>query len=319
MIRPLKIALLGGTRFIGLETALAAVERGHHVSVLHRGIHNPSLPMKIRNILVDREDERALALTLSHLGEVDVLIDTFAMTAPQAEKTNAAMKGKVGHVVVLSSQDVYAQFGSLNGHPVAVIEEVVSETSPLTVDFPFRGIGTHEGGNDYDKKRVEARFSELCSREGVGVTVLRLPGVYGAGDYKRRFGTIVDYLDGGNHELPCREKAPWRWTLGHVRDVAHAIVLAAEKQVKGYTIFNVGEKLAPTVFARAEAIARLMDVDLQWRETESLPDGFGLLGRMPNDFVVSTQRIRDVLGFTEILDQDTAYLDLIEWCRKTRL
>jgi nucleoside-diphosphate-sugar epimerase len=281
----MKIAILGGTRFIGLRTALAAHGRGHSVTVLKR---------------------------LSP----DVLIDTFAMGREQTAKTISALKAHVRRVVVLSSQDVYAQFGRLNGHPATPTETTVLESSHLTIPFPFRGLAEHEGGADYDKKNVEDEYRRACESTFDGVTALRLPAVFGTGDYKRRFGEIIDSIDSGIRKLPCQGAASWRWTQGHVENVAHAIVLASEKADRGFQIFNVGEKTTPTMRERVDKIANLMGTFVDWEEAEKLPDRYSWLGKMPNDFVVSTERIRDELGYVEPLPEDACYADLIDWCRK---
>jgi nucleoside-diphosphate-sugar epimerase len=196
---------------------------------------------------------------------------------------------------------VYAQFGRLNGHPASRIEESVSETSPLTVRFPFKGIADHEGGSEYDKKDVETLYANASKAFFESVTALRLPAVFGSGDYQRRFGFIVDALDSGVRQFPCQDQASWRWTHGHVTNVAQAILLSAEKRLGGFNVFNVGEEHPPTMRERVDRIARLMDTSVEWTETEDLPKEFSLVGKMPNDFVVSTKEIRSILAYREIL------------------
>jgi nucleoside-diphosphate-sugar epimerase len=312
----MKIAFLGGTRFIGLRAVVTAHNRGHSVAVLHRGLHNADLPKGVNEIIVDRDDRLALSMALKEL-KADVLVDTFAMTNNQTLRTIDALAGNVATVVVLSSQDVYAQFGRLNGHPSAV-EKVVSESSPLTVRFPFRGIDDHEGGIDYDKKDVEIAYNTASQKLFESTTVLRLPAVYGSGDYKRRLGFIVDSLDQGLRKFPYQSGANWRWTLGHVENVAHSIILSAERKVQGHRVFNVGEEFTPTMHDRVDKIAKILGVSLEWEEVRNLPGEFGILGKMPNDFVVDTATMRVDLGYKEVLSEDACYLDLITWCRQSR-
>ena len=195
-------------------------------------------------------------------------------------------------MVVLSSQDVYAQFGALNGLPCPHLEDVVTEDSPLTVPVPFRGIAAHDGGDDYDKKDVEAAFLAAAPERTV---VLRLPAVTGPRDPARRFGAFVDALRSGR-PVP-RRGGTFRWTHADVRDVAHAVVHGIELGAPG--IFNVGEADTPTMAARVERLAAHLGVPLVWEDVEEVPPELGLLGPMPNDFVASSDRLR-ATGWAEV-------------------
>lgn len=311
----MKLAIIGGTRFVGHHAASLAVERGHRVWALHRGQH-PCQVAGVIDTLVDRQDPSALCEALRRI-EPDVIVDTRAMTRSQAQCTALALKIFQTPAVVLSSVDVYAQFGSLNGLPAPPPEPEVTEGSPLTIPFPFRELGGHEAGAEYDKKEVEAAFSEAAAEGAPAVTVLRLPGVLGARDHRRRFCSLVEALSGGSFALPCPPGgATWRLTHAHARDVAHAILLAAERAPVGYDVYNVGEAATPTMGERAESIAQALGGRVVWRETSgSLPPSLAVLAGGPHDLVISSARIRSRLGFSEITTPQERIADLIAWAR----
>ena len=314
----MRIAFIGGTRFIGHAAAERAISRGHDVAVLHRGDHACEVA-GARDFKVDRSDPEALRMALRD-ARAEVVVDTRAMTAAHAETSAVVIASLHVPVVVLSSQDVYAQFGALNGHPAPRIDEAVREDAPLTVPFPFRGIHDHEGGPDYDKKDVERTFLAACSR----VIVLRLPAVFGKRDPHRRFGMLVDTIDRTQRKhakciLSCHRGASLRWTHAHVADVGHAIVLATESARDGVNgVFNVGEPETPTMKERAEKIARALNVTIEWNETNDLPKAWELFGAQPNDFIADDTKLRDVLGFREVLTEKARIQDLIGWARATR-
>jgi nucleoside-diphosphate-sugar epimerase len=315
----MRIAFIGGTRFIGHAAAERAIGRGHDVALLHRGTHACEVA-GARDFRVDRSDVEGLVIALRD-ARADVVIDTRAMTRAEAELSSNVLGALRIPVVVLSSQDVYAQFGSLNGHPAPRIDELVREDAPLTVPFPFRGIHDHEGGPEYDKKDVERAFLAACHR----LIVLRLPAVYGRRDRHRRFGALIDALDAARKKhvkciVPCKGGAPFRWTHAHVGDVAHAIVLAAEGARDGVNgVFNVGEPETPPMRIRAEKLATRLGVTIEWSEAAELPDAWGMFGVMPNDFVVDDAKIRDVLGFREVITEKARLQDVIAWARATRV
>ncbi|MFO0592713.1 MAG: NAD-dependent epimerase/dehydratase family protein [Polyangiaceae bacterium] len=313
----MKIAILGGTRFIGHAAAALAAERGHDVAVLHRGKH-PCELASARPIAVDRQDPSEVCESLARLAP-DVLIDTRAMSRLDTEVTALAIKVLSLPIVALSSVDVYAQFGLLNGLPGPAPEPLVTEDSPFTIPFPFRGIAGHDAGPDYDKKDVEDVLRRAVSEGAPGAILLRLPAVYGRRDYRRRFGALVDALDAGTRQIPCRGGASVRLSHAHVRDVAHAIVLAAEARKPGVSVYNVGEAQVPTMRERAEAFAERMDARFEWCETPDVPPPFALFGKQPNDVVVSTEKIRAELGFREITTPEERLSDTIAWLRESRI
>ena len=300
----MRIAFLGGTGFIGPVAVRRALARGHQVAVLHRGEHtNPNADAL--DMLVDRTDAHALKSALDDF-RPDILIDTRAMTRSDAETMRAAWSGPA---VVLSSQDVYAQFGRLLDHPAPEPEAVITEASPLTVPYPYRHLEGAHPEPDYDKKDVEAAL------RNTPCTVLRLPAVYGHGDPRRRFGAIVDALDRGEH-LPHSNGASWRWTRAHVEDVGLAIALAAE-HVGDFRIFNVGDE-APTMQTWAERFATRLDIKLWWEHVDEVPDELEHLGAMKNDVVVSSEAIREALGYNEITTVDQRAADIVAWARESR-
>lgn len=315
----MRLVFIGGTRFIGLEAVRQSAARGHQVWVLHRGVHSCALPRDVREVHVNRHDLDGLRRAL-HAIQPEAVVDTFAMTVSDAKVTVGALAGLRTSVVVLSSHDVYAQFGLLNGHPAPTPEALVTEGSPLTVPYPFRGLAAHAGGDDYDKKLVEGEFrAAIHGGKLSSATILRVPATYGSGDYQYRFKGFIDHIVSGKRKVPCQGGASWRWTMGHVGDVAHAILLAAESEHPGLSIYNVGEASTPTMRQRADAIAEVLGVTLKWLEEErELPEAFSSLGRAPADFVVDSSLIRTRLGYHERLSSREALLDLIGWCAPGR-
>ncbi len=309
----MKIAFLGDSRFIGVSAAEAAVRAGHQVTVLHSGKYPPpEIDADYRVAALG--DPVALRAVLSAL-DADVVIDSFAMTRLGAERACSAAAGVVGRVIVLSSQDVYAQFGHLLGHPVPRIEASVHESAALTVPFPFRGVGAHAGGKDYDKKLVEDVYTAAAG-EFDSVRVLRLPAVYGHRDTKRRFAWIVDRFDSGETKVP-RQGGTWRWTHGYVCDMAAFIIAAAEDSQAGLAIYNLGDRETPSMSEWVERIAARMQIEMHWQEVAGLPEDLHYLGPMACDFVANSERAWQRYA-VEDTPWDARLDDMIAWLRTSR-
>jgi nucleoside-diphosphate-sugar epimerase len=296
-----RFVFIGGTRFIGHHAAARAIARGHEVVVLHRGAHRCEVE-GVAEVIVERRDPSALALEIAR-ARPDVVVDTFAMT--RADGQTLAMIARIAsaRLIVLSSQDVYAAWGAVISE-LPPVHGVVDEDSPLTpIARPYAGKG-HDGGEDYDKKDVEAEVRGLP----VPTCVLRLPMVYGPRDYRRRFGDVVDAID-LDRAVTVPGGATWRAPHADVRDVAHAIVLAAEASRAPLAIYNVVEAATPTMGERVRAIANAIGKPVTW----------GATGETYPDLVVDSSRIRRDLGFAELTTAEERVRDLIATCRATRV
>ncbi|MCK9912132.1 NAD-dependent epimerase/dehydratase family protein, partial [Microbacteriaceae bacterium K1510] len=121
---------------------------------------------------------------------------------------------------------------------------LLTEESQLRLKlFPYRG--TRAGYDDYDKILVERIF---MSEPGLPCTVLRLPMVYGPGDYQHRmYSDLKRMIDNRRAIIMEETLADWRWTRGYVEDVAAAIVLAVTDERAAGHIYNVGEPEAMTM------------------------------------------------------------------------
>jgi NAD(P)-dependent dehydrogenase (short-subunit alcohol dehydrogenase family) len=57
--------IIGGTRNLGPDLAVALVDAGFHVTLLNRGVTQASaLPTGIERLYADRSDQRALAVAI---------------------------------------------------------------------------------------------------------------------------------------------------------------------------------------------------------------------------------------------------------------
>ena len=78
-------------------------------------------------------------------------------------------------------------------------------------------------------------------------TVLRLPAVYGPGDYQHRLFAYVKRMDDWRPAVLLGEgMASWRWTHGYVEDMASAIALAVTDERAAERVYNVGEQDPPS-------------------------------------------------------------------------
>ena len=322
----MKILVIGGTRFIGPCVVRDLAGLGHEVTVFHRGHSHSEMDQAAEHLHGDRS---ALADFIPEFRRLDpdVVLDMLLMNQADAVQLMQTFKGIAGKVVVLSSQDVYRAYGRLiRTEPgnSGGIDGLITEDSPLRQElYPYRG---HVGLADkpkaptdplyhYDKILVERAVMADPDLPG---TVLRLPCVYGPGDYQHRMYDYIRRMDDGRPVILLPEGMyHWRWTRGYVDDVAAAIALAATDDRAINRIYNCGEKQA---LSEADWVRSIGDA-AGWRgEVVHIPSGTQSKFAGPdydwsNHLETDSIRIRQELGFEEKIDHREAIARTVEWER----
>jgi nucleoside-diphosphate-sugar epimerase len=300
----LRVAVLGGTRFIGRAVVDALLAGGHDVLVVHRGHSEPDDLPDVPHVHADR---LSLGDALDAF-DPEAVLDCAAFGAADAEAVLGALPGDERHLVVLSSMDVYRAYGSL--HAGVVTDAVpLDETSPVRTErFPYRG--QVPGMDDYEKLEVEERW---LARGG---TVCRLPMVTGPRDYQRRQEFLLRRVRAGRRRIPMGAGTALL-THGFVDDVALGVraVLEAGRGAVGGEVFNFGERRSPTMGLRARWIldaAGATDTELVRVPDEVLPPDLGLLGSIGQPLLVSSDKARSRLGWDES-DPIDALRRTVEW------
>ena len=315
----MRILIIGGTRFIGPYVVRHLVGAGdHEVTLFHRGETEADLPPDVRHIHGDRHDLPAFADVFRRLAP-DVVLDMIAYTEQDALALMRAFRGLARRVVALSSADVYRAYGCLlrlqSGPPDPI---PLAEDAPLRdVLYPYRmkAAGPDDPAYNYEKILVERGVMGDARLPG---TILRLPAVYGPGDFQHRLFEYLKRMDDGRPVILLEEaRAAWRWTRGDVESVAAGIALAATNERAQNHIYNVGEMDALTEAEWVRAIGHATG----WKgeviavPKEMLPAGNAPDFALEHHLAVDSSRIREELGYREQVSRDEALKQVVEWER----
>jgi nucleoside-diphosphate-sugar epimerase len=318
-LRQLRVVLVGGTGFIGPHVAAQLLRMGHRVIVYHRGDHEPALPYGIEHVhspLAARPVTR-FPPELTSLA-CDVVVAMHLVGEEDARSLADAFRGIARRVVALSSGDVYRAYGLLRG-----TEEGAPEPTPLTEESPLRSkLYPYRGGaggpfdpEKYDKILAER---EIARHPGLPATILRLPVVYGPGDYMHRFFPTLKRIDDERPAILLEERlAAWHWTHGYVENVAHAIALAVDREKSAGRIYNVGEPRTPTVADRVRRVAAAIG----WKgrvvtlPAAELPPFLVMPLRFEHSLEYDTTCLRRELGYEEPVSEEEALHRTIAWER----
>ena len=168
---------------------------------------------------------------------------------------------------------------------------------------------------NYDKILVENVYmNEL----GLPCTILRLPMVYGPGDYQHRLFQYLKRMDDNRPAILLEQgMAQWSSSRGYVEDMASAIVLAIENEVAIGRIYNVSERESQSEALWIKAIAKVAGWNgkIVTVPKEQAPDFLNHEIDTTQHLTVDSTKIRSELGYKELLSQEEALRKTIEWER----
>lgn len=134
----MNLLILGGTVFVGRYLVEIALERGHSVTLFHRGLHNPELFPQVERILGNRDGDLGKLAGRSW----DAVIDTCGYVPRVVADSARALAGNADHYTFISSISVYSdrseggidESSPVEAVPAPEVEEVTGETyGPLKV------------------------------------------------------------------------------------------------------------------------------------------------------------------------------------------
>lgn len=318
----MRILIIGGTRFIGPPVVCQLCDKGHDVWLFHRNLPQVALPDTVRHIYGNREQ---LTASRSEFAAVapDVVLDMIPLTEAQAASVIDVFAGIAGRVVTISSQDVYRAYGRVNGTEPGPPDPIpLTEDSPLRERlYPYRSETPRSPDDprrifdDYEKILVERVTMRDQNLPG---TALRLPMVYGPGDYQHRLYVYLKRMDDDRPAILLNEQtARWHWTRDYVENTAAAIVCAVTDERAAGRIYNVGEVRARSTLEWIQDMALitgwtghvLTPPDYQ------LPEEMKSRAGMEQELVADTSRIRRELDFTPPVERLEAMYRAVEWER----
>ena len=308
----MNVLIIGGTRFIGAAVVRRLFELGHELTLLHRGITEQPAARGVRHHHGDRSTPGELEAAVA-ASEPDVVLDMVAFTEHEAEQATRVLAGRVPRAVVASSLDVYRAYERFAGLAPGPPEPTpLDEEAPLGESrYPRRSRSISSGERqEYDKVLVERAYRRA---DELPVTVLRLPFVYGPGDYRRRVGQLLGRMERAEVITLSAAEAAWSATRGYVENVAAAAALALTDPRTAGRTYNLGERSALTTAEWARHVARAAG----WAgEVQVEADGGPALGSWTQDLVLDTSRLRRELGFEEPVALDEALRRTVEWERR---
>lgn len=314
----MKILVLGGTRFIGPPAVRRLVELGHEVTVFHRGQSQAALPASVAHLYGDRQHLVDYAAEFQRLAPA-VVLDMRALGEADGKLLVELFSGVAQRLVVISSCDVYRAYDRFRGaDPGPPDPAPLTEDSPLRDHlYPYRDQATGPGDfrYHYDKILLERA---VMNAPALPATVLRLPMVYGPGDYQHRLFPYLKRMDDGRPAILLGEEyAHWRGLRGYVEDMGAAIALCVANEAASGRIYHVADTPSVTEaeWVRRIAMAATWPGKIVTRPEAELPPHLRSEYDFAQEWSIDSTRIRRELGYRETTPPAVAIQLTVAWER----
>lgn len=315
----MRVLVLGGTRFIGPAAVRRLVADGHEVAVFHRGKSDAPLPDTVRHIHGDRAQLADFADAFREFAP-EVVLDMMALTEKAGNTLLEVFSGLARRLVVISSVDVYRAYDRFRKADPGPPDPVpLTENSPLRDRmYPYRNLakGPEEFMYHYDKVLMERAVQS--APETLPATILRLPMVYGPGDYQHRLFPYLKRMDDGRKAILLSQgMASWQSERGYVEDMGEAIRLCVVSEQAAGRIYHVAERQPVTEMSWVERIAKAAgwQGEIVVVPEEKLPASLQEDYDASQHLSLDTSRIREELGYKEPTSLEAAMQRALAWER----
>lgn len=316
----MKVLLIGGTGLTGPSAAAYLQQAGHEVTIFHRG--KTRAPADAQEIIGDQNQLADFRRELERR-RFDVVVDFITGSRAQAERLMSVFRGIAGRIVVLSSMDVYRAMGLLRGtetgplQPLPLTEESELRSRPQYAPEELNVLRQFLAYFDGDYEKIDVEKIVLGDAQLPG-TALRLPMVYGPGDYIHRFHYILKRMDDQRPFIIFSDDmAAWRTPRGFAENVGYGIALAAASEKAAGRIYNICEEESFSELEWAKKIGEAVG----WKgefivlPRDKAPKHLIYPGRAEQHLVASSARIRQELGYREPISREEGIRRTIPWER----
>jgi nucleoside-diphosphate-sugar epimerase len=307
----MRVAVIGGTRFLGPAAVRQLLTGGHEVAVAHSGAHEHPAGSDAQHLHGDR-DELLRARGLVERWAPDVIVDTFPGGATAEKATQAAQcaaHAGCERIIAVSSMDVYQHCVDAGLADSSGVVPFPSQPLPLDEDAPLRSRPYPGGSADHDNAAMEGAL-----REAGSVTVLRPGAIYGAGSMVREW-YFVEKVHRAEHRLELPDGGAQFWHRVAVDRVARAIVAALDRAPDGFWPCNVVDPYDWSFAGLAQQVAE--HLDWGWEPVRVPFSECNHPWQTAHPVLCSDRRLRDVLAVHEPDPRD-ALATTVRWLWNNR-
>jgi nucleoside-diphosphate-sugar epimerase len=298
-----RVLVVGGTGPTGIPLVRGLVERGHDVTILHRGLHErPETPDRVAHLHADPYDDDALLAACRDETTFDVVYAMYGRLRRIAE----LWRGRTGQFISVGGVPAYRGWMNPYLHEPHGLPLPVFEDAPLVRDPA-----------DDEKGYRIVRTEEAVFEHHPGATHFRYPYLYGPHQLVPREWCIVRRILDGRRRIVIPDDGLTLHHHGYTENAAHALLLALDRpDAAAGRIYNIGDEEVLTIRQVVELAAAALDHPL---ELISMPSDLALPARpllmqpLPTHRVLDLGLIRAELGYRDVVPAREAVPRTARW------
>ncbi len=284
----MNILIVGGTQFIGYEIAKSAIERGHKITIFHRGIHKNPFE-EAEEILCDWHNLNKAEKLLKGK-KFDVVINTICFSEKDAYNSYILFKESTEHFINISSASVYL----LNPDLYIPFKE---EDALLDIPIYYKESDKHKYA--FGKREADIYFLTKFARTNFPCTIIRLPIVIGENDYTGRIATYYKQIE-EEHPIILPDGGNNLWGFVYVKDVAKFITKILKNKKALGNVYNLSmiegitlRQLIIKIGKLIEKVTKIIDIPSTYLLKTPLGLNFSPLYSSHHIFLDISKAIRD--------------------------
>jgi nucleoside-diphosphate-sugar epimerase len=242
----MKVLVMGGNRYIGLQLVFELVRQGHEVTVLNS--HEAALPDGVVRLHGNRHEAGMLAKLLNPIRDrFDAVFDNTAYVPAHLEPLIEIIRGRVQHFIFTSSIAVYEMAAA----------QPVDESHAVGRDSATALYGAYAAG----KVRCEELLAREFATNDLPYTSLRVTHTCGpmSPAVSREPGTFARLEQGRPLLIAGKTEAMVHFI--HTLDVARALCAVLGKRGATGQIYNVAGKQFCSIVNYMRLMAEAVNVD----------------------------------------------------------
>lgn len=313
-----KALIVGGAGATGRHLAEGLARRGHEVTILHRGVHEPEYLAPYRHVHADPHFSEPVAAALG-----TECFDLLVLAYGRVERLARLFEGRCGQLVAVGGLPVTSGFVDPAACLPWGVPLLADETAVPDSAAELAAIALPAARNFVAKMRAaEQAVLAANARGAYRGSVVRYARIYGPRSIAAQEWSIVRrVLDGRGHLLlPNAGQAVF--TRCAAENAAHLVLLALDRpEVAAGQIFHSGDTDQYSLVQWVRLVLAALDARL---EIVGLPPAlnhvaphFALYGgSMFEHALVSNAKARDLLGYRDVVPAAAAIAASARWWRE---
>jgi nucleoside-diphosphate-sugar epimerase len=303
----MKTLVIGGSGSTGVPVLEGLLERGHDVTMLHRGVHEPAELPDVPHIHADPHFPETLAEAIGNR-PFDVVLAMYGRVTAIAE----VFAGRCGHLISIGGVPAYR--GCLE---------------PETVKPFGMSINAREDGPLADATEPVPRFAGLIRRAERAVldraaagafngTVIRYPAIYGPRNLVPWEWSVIRRIKDGRTRMILPDNGLWIISRCAGRNAAEVVLKAVDHpDVANGQAYNAADDDQFTVRQWAEAVAAIMGGGIEFIGIPAELAGSALIELLPPTgrphILLDNTKAKRELGYSEVIPARDAMIEAVEW------